>query len=101
MEDRVVWSVSVTGCWAPFVTQCPHIVMVIYIKAQNRGSGLSPGPTPYHLQHKSNLNTFKNIWLIRNTVWTSGSPHSTKTRSQRGGPGFDPHGPHTILNNNQ
>jgi hypothetical protein len=30
-------------------------------------------------------------------MWASGSPHSTKERSQRGGPGFDPHGPHTIL----
>ena len=34
-------------------------------------------------------------------MWSSGSPHSTKARSQRGGLGFDPHGLHTILNNNQ
>jgi hypothetical protein len=63
------------------------------------GLGLSPSPDAPISHFNTNLNIIKHIWFIRNTVWASGSPHSTKARNHRGGPGFDPHGLHKILNN--
>ena len=71
----------------------------MWFKMYATGAGAKPQPGRPHITFQYILNIIKHIWYIRNTVWASGSPHSTKAWNHRGGPGFDPHGLHKILNN--
>jgi hypothetical protein len=52
---------------APTV-ECIWYMSWAYAKTNDRGPGLSPGPTPCQRSHKVNLNTYKLIYITRHNV---------------------------------
>jgi hypothetical protein len=71
---------------------------VIWLYACERGLGLSPSPVRAQTLTHANFNIYETINITRNKTWCIGREDFVKALTGGGGPGFESHGLHKILN---